>query len=272
MISFRCIYCGQKIKAPDQTSGKKGKCPRCGHTIRVMNPSTKQTDAVNKLSDEDIAAMYLDSGPQKSAGLSPAWVGRAFIPTYNRLSLFIISIPMLMLLGLSGEFREVLIKVFKEDDPRLWILAAIMFVGMFFSVLHVFTRGPRPDYQKWPMLLFAVCVNGFSAIAAGLYMLRETPRSWLWIFPLWNLINGLMLLILLRFGQITTQDISDEDVTLSQALVAGSIAVGVFLLCNYVFKFYWAVTYSVCVVYATGFSRAVQQLLCPVARQIDKLD
>jgi hypothetical protein len=179
---------------------------------------------------------------------------------------------MVLLLGANSEFRKILIEVLKVGDPIIWILVAIMFVGMFFSILHVFTKGQRPDYQKWPMLLFAVCANGLSAIAAGFYILRETPRSWLWIFPLWNVTNSFLLLAFLRVGQITMQDISDEDTTVLQAIVGGSIAVGAFLLCNYVFKFYWAITYSVCVVYATGFSRAVQQLLCPTARQIDKLD
>ena len=35
MIRFKCIYCGQRILARDDGIGKKGKCPKCRHELRV---------------------------------------------------------------------------------------------------------------------------------------------------------------------------------------------------------------------------------------------
>jgi hypothetical protein len=35
MIRFRCKHCGHRIKTPDETAGRKGKCPECHLPVRV---------------------------------------------------------------------------------------------------------------------------------------------------------------------------------------------------------------------------------------------
>src|SRR5262249_45959881 len=34
-IKFRCYFCGHKLKAATAMTGRRGKCPRCGKTVRV---------------------------------------------------------------------------------------------------------------------------------------------------------------------------------------------------------------------------------------------
>ena len=46
MIRFKCIYCGQRILAPDNGVGKKGKCPKCGHEVRVLK-TNKRTSVIS---------------------------------------------------------------------------------------------------------------------------------------------------------------------------------------------------------------------------------
>lgn len=40
MIKFRCSKCNKKIRTPDNTAGKRGKCPQCGQVMRV--PRTRE--------------------------------------------------------------------------------------------------------------------------------------------------------------------------------------------------------------------------------------
>lgn len=39
-ISFNCESCKKKIKAPDATGGKWGKCPHCGHRCYIPLPKS----------------------------------------------------------------------------------------------------------------------------------------------------------------------------------------------------------------------------------------
>ena len=32
-ISFECLQCGKKLKAPDEAAGKSSKCPGCGAKV-----------------------------------------------------------------------------------------------------------------------------------------------------------------------------------------------------------------------------------------------
>lgn len=301
MIRFRCIYCGQKVRAADDALGRKGKCPRCGHTIYIRPLGAKSANAAANLTDAEIAERYLKpvadaSKPQwvkdairfaapehQDTVRIPRWFRRAFLPSYNRLSLFLISISMLMVLVASDECRRALFRVligrvpkgmpwiFILANPMIWLLLVLL-GGAALCVCRLFTARWQSNPVKWLMLWFAVLVNVFTGIYAGQYMLRqiEDPRAYyLYIFPVWNIVNSVVLFALFRYGQVTPKDVSDEDVSILQAVMGTLIAVIVFVLCHYVFKWYWAITYSVCVVYATGFSHAIQQVLFPVERDLE---
>ena len=40
MIRFCCEQCGHRLRVPDQSAGKRGKCPKCGNNVIVPNKST----------------------------------------------------------------------------------------------------------------------------------------------------------------------------------------------------------------------------------------
>jgi hypothetical protein len=111
------------------------------------------------------------------------------------------------------------------------------------------------------MLFFAVLVNTIGGIVAGIYVLKNaTIHDWLLVFPIWNIINSVLLLLMLFFNIIDEECISDRKTTPVQ-IVLGLIAVLViFILCNYVFKLYWAITFSICIIYATSFDKALQSV------------
>ncbi len=50
-ITFSCEHCGKEIKAPDDSAGKRGKCPYCGQGNYIPDPSA---------SDEEIPLAPLD--------------------------------------------------------------------------------------------------------------------------------------------------------------------------------------------------------------------
>ena len=59
---------------------------------------------------------------------------------------------------------------------------------------------------------------------------------------------------------IDEECISDRKATPLRIFLGLIAIVAIFLVCNYVFKLYWAITFSICIVYTTSFDRALQSV------------
>jgi len=183
------------------------------------------------------------------------------IPRYDESSLFLMSLAFLLLFFTDAGLRTGSSKfLFSESDLRSYLFALCFVLGMLFSLYHVFATTRKTGLEKVVMLFFAVMVNGFSGIAAGVHMLRNCPGV-LMVFPVWNIVSGGLLLVMYRFNIIDESRIADEDAPPREVALGGLVVVAAFVLCRFVFRLYWAVTFSICVAYATHLNQAVQRLL-----------
>ena len=291
MIRFKCIYCGQRILAQDDGAGKKGECPKCRHELRVPQ-STKGRPAIN--SDKEPIFEHPVLPAQKGVAEkgkpqyqtlkhdtleSPDDITEVyeeklgfFIPTYDELSLFLMAIMLITLYLTNSVMRDETIGfAMRLDAWRLGIYLALFLVAMFLCLFHVFTPRKKTDAEKGIMLLFAVTMNAASGIVAGLY-LWEHSRGWLLIFPVWNIINSALLVLMVWFNIIDERCIADRDATAKQVIL-GLIAVFViFIFCNYIFKLHWAITFSICIIYTTSFDKAMQSVFPGLSHKQDEQD
>jgi hypothetical protein len=211
-------------------------------------------------------------GPDEQEEVLIAFYKESFgflVPTYDKLSLFLMVVTLILLCSTNIEMRDWIRRDWRQDLTYIIFNESItyriifgivpIFVVVLFSPLSKSRR--TIDFKKKVMLVFAVLTNAGTGIIAGMYLLRNTSVfNWLLIFPIWNIINSFLMLAMLRFGVIDEECISDRKATLVQ-IVLGLIAVLVILvLCNYVFKLYWAITFSICIVYTTSFDRALQNV------------
>lgn len=276
MIKFKCIYCGQRILSQDDGVGKKGKCPTCRHELRVPK-STKGRPAISIEKTEPIqhakdASAWWDPTFTKPHDLpeyqkddiaelcreKAGW----FIPVYDELTLFLMAITLIILCIANASFQEQIHKwIGRFHDGRVFVAGTILLAGMGLSIYHVFTAREKTDFEKWIMLFFAILANAGAGIISGWYVLKSNRiQDWQIVFPLWNIINGALLLLMLRFRIIDEECVSDRDATAGE-VIRGLIAIIiVFIFCNYVFKLHWAITFSICIVYATSFDRALQSV------------
>ena len=109
------------------------------------------------------------------------------------------------------------------------------------------------------MLLFAVFVSAGTGIYAGIHMLR-TSVGWLIIFPLWNIINGIILLAMLRLKMIGMDCISEHNATHAQVRLGLIATIIMFICCQYFFRLHWAITYSICIAYTTSLDKSVRSV------------
>jgi hypothetical protein len=185
-----------------------------------------------------------------------------FVPRYNTLSLFLMSIAFLLLYFINPELNAFAYRcLIEEFDPKLFPFYTLFFLfiaGITFSIFHVFMRGQQSDDEKSVMLYFAVMVNGLSGLLAGARLL-QTSHGYLSVFPLWNILNSLLLLLLYWIQQLDESAIIEGKAPPRQILVGGLTVLVVFLLCQFAFHLHWTLTFSVCVCYATNVNSFQQR-------------
>jgi disulfide bond formation protein DsbB len=192
---------------------------------------------------------------KKSIDEERSFFDSLFLPKYDELTLYAMSyICILFFLvnfqSLSWNFTEF---SFEIDSFLLIILFLILISGLFLGIFHAFTNREKTLIEKKLMLIFAALFCGFSGIWGGTYMLIESP-GWLIAFPIWNIINGWILISALKGGSITEENVSDENVSINQVILSTAIISTVFFFCYLVINLNWAATLSICLTWVTSLN------------------
>jgi hypothetical protein len=182
------------------------------------------------------------------------------VPNYDELTLFLTAATFIFLfftnITLQNDVSSFLSRL---DIWRRYIYIILFMAGMFMCLYHVFTPRKKTDVEKAIMLLFAVTINAVTGIIAGAYMIKESP-GWLLVFPIWNIANG-ALMVLMQYVNIFDVDcIADRNATARQTVLGLISVLILFIFCNFVFRLHWAITFSICIVYAASFDRALQSV------------
>ena len=186
-----------------------------------------------------------------------AWL---FIPRYNELALFLMSFAFVLLFFTHADLRAASYKPLSGNFRMRVLIALGLFVlGIMFSLYHVFTAREKTEGEKAVMLFFAAIVSGLSGVAAGLHILKEA-HGILIVFPIWNIINSALLLLLYRLEYIDESSIVDDNATAFQVISGSMVVVATLIVCRFVFKMYWAITFSICVTYASNLNGMLQSL------------
>jgi DNA-directed RNA polymerase subunit RPC12/RpoP len=283
VIKFKCIYCGQRILAKDDGAGKKGKCPKCAHILTVP-ASTKGRPAISTNKEpmpDQPKPPYVPAWehvsewrerqnrmPEEQAEALAELCKESFgflIPTYDMLSLLLMALTFILLFITNSQMR-----VFEPDankvipqtesliySAKLFMLIAIVPTFFMFRICSQ----TDADLKKQIMLFFAVMINAYSGIIAGIHVISNIADSnWLLIFPIWNIVNSLLMLSMFYMEVIDEECISDRKITLFRFCLGLIAILGIFFVCNYIFKLYWAITYSICIIYTTSFDRGLQSV------------
>ena len=214
-------------------------------------------------------------------------------PTFNNLSLFMIGLSFLLVFLFNESVRSGLYKIMREPRKAHTIIVLLLFAagGLVLSLLHVFTKRQKSKIEKYAMLCFAIVTNAVCGILASLHILGispDDPRAFsilhIWdvlnsedgpsvfyriflILPVWNILNCVFLLLSLRAGLIDERNISDEQAGRMEVLLGFIVTGCIFVLCQFLFKLYWAITFSICVIYATSFGDTLGSVFHPERMQ-----
>lgn len=174
-----------------------------------------------------------------------------FFPTPNELTAFLTAFVCLLLIFSYPEFLDFFTSDMDKLDGKttqtVIILGIAALLGFFLSFYHVFTTRPKSYFEKVLLSIFALGANGIAGVVAGFEIL---PVSWsIWaIFPIWNIVMGYSTLYQLGLDENL---ITDENVSLLEVFIASIVLLFVFFLAYFRLHLSWALTFSICMFYAS---------------------
>jgi hypothetical protein len=193
-------------------------------------------------------------------------------PKYNESALFCIAYSFLLLLifheGVFSFFPRTLFDISKEYQGFKGIvvtLAAILFyIGFFYglllSIYHIFTKKVKKEFEKFAMFTFVILaclVGGFFSATYNFL----TSEGFFKFVAFWNLLNVIVLFVLLKFKLIDENIIEDKDSNIIEALIGFVLISVIFYYAHFIKGIYWAVTFSICVLYSTNVNKFVAALI-----------
>ena len=140
MIKFKCIYCGQRIAVNDDLAGRNGKCPTCRHQLRVPKPvQTTPSNSMDIAEREKKAIEFRElMNPERDSSDDLADLVREdagwLIPVYDEMSLFLMSMTLILLYAVNEPFQEQIRKWAPIcSEIYVFIAAAIFITGIGLS-------------------------------------------------------------------------------------------------------------------------------------------
>lgn len=143
-----------------------------------------------------------------------------------------------------------------------------MAAGALFCLVNVFFAREKSEFEKTLMLFFAVLVTVGAGFSAGRPMMSG-GFGLLTLFPLWNILNGLLLLILATFGILDEDCLTGERATVRQVLLATASITLLILACHHLWHLNPLTTFSIAVAYTMSLHNIVRRLFSMQWRPAD---
>jgi len=185
----------------------------------------------------------------------------SLLPCYDELSLFVMSVSFLFIYFTNSDIQ---LQLYEHVLSAPLILAGLLLVffaaGMTLSLYHAFSKRPKTEPEKLLMLYFGIIANYAAGIAAAIHIFREAS-SWLFlILPALNIVYAVVPVLMGGATLIDDSYVRDDDVTPLELATGLAFLAVLLVVCQYYHRLYWAITFSVCVAYATGLSGLVQSV------------
>ena len=181
------------------------------------------------------------------------------LPKYTEVTLFLTSLIAFLIFITEVSLRNTIIDFFKADISIAIVLLFIL-IGFALSIYYAFTDKKIPSYHKEAMLAFMLVVNVFVGMSAMFY-LANYSHGWTYIFPAINYFNALFLGLAFKVNAINADSILDIQAKRSELLLGSAVVMIIFIYSRYVLNDYWAITFSMCLAYATTINEIINKIL-----------
>ena len=179
-------------------------------------------------------------------------IKKGIISKYNEITLYLISVTIILFFISNHSYYIKLISegILGEESESFIFCFLIILSGILLSFGNIFIKRNISKIEKKVLLIFAMLINVAIGVSAGFHIL-EKPQGLLVIFPVINIMNAYFLYILYRGGIITEKLISDKQAEKEEVIIGTIIIIIIFFISQNIFQNYWAITFSICIIYST---------------------
>lgn len=181
------------------------------------------------------------------------------LPHLTKTSLFLITITILLIIFFGGsDFQEDFhYHWLKGGNSALLVMLGVIILGMIFSVYYAFSIKLISRGNKNLILFFVLFINLFIAFIIADYAFSYSSFIFI-IFSILNIIIAYLSFIdLVRSIRYRSVSISDRQPEKVELIISSIIVICLFYISQYILDNYWAITFSICTVYAVSINRFI---------------
>lgn len=185
------------------------------------------------------------------------------LPSYDESSIFLLNFVFILLFAFNRTCRTEIFSFYRRPtggDSRGYvyaILIALMFIGgVSASIYHIFAKGEKGELAETLMKFSAMLLTGVAGLACGLYLLKN-DINWLIFSPAINVVMGVILLY--QIGFIEDVHFDQKDSSFLQIFLGLLACIGLIIYFNFYHKYYWAITFSLCVNYVINCNHFISR-------------
>ncbi len=177
---------------------------------------------------------------------------------YDELALYVIGISFVFVYLIDPMVKIDLISVLKNsDDGRIYIALPLLFLGLVYSIGHVFTESEKSEFQKSSMIYFVMTLHLFMSMFGMFYALENEEVSA--FFPLLNMIYAIII-YKIHDDYIELFTVTDRNAKWFETLIATVLTFGSIAVCYYLFNLYWIETLSISIIIGNQISEVTHKL------------
>lgn len=183
-------------------------------------------------------------------------VKAAFVPNFNELDAGMLFLLSMLTLYVDAEAREIFTSMLWSKDSDIWGVVAVAFfiIWGLKALFHNFVTWEKSKETKKSMVYFASICCGLSWVFSSFFCVREQGVTLGQIFGIFNLLQGVALLVLARFGYMDHQNLDEGDTPLPWAIMSISLIACLFFTLRNGFGWHTAEAYATCVTFVMNFS------------------
>lgn len=184
---------------------------------------------------------------------------KLFGKNYDELALYVIGISFILLYLIDplvhSDFSNF---INNSSDLRIYLAIPILIVGLFYSIVHVFTNNQKTKFQKKLMLNFVLALNLIIGMFGLFYATRNNDIS-IWL-PLFNFMYAAQVYNLLDISFIEFHNVTNNNAKWFETLLATVLTFYSVTICYYILGLHWIETMSISIVVGNQISGATHKL------------
>ncbi len=179
------------------------------------------------------------------------------IPRYTEIRLFLMSLTFLLVFATNSTIRNKYLTDIVNEDAGLVLL--VIFLGIWLSIYNAFSPKKITEFSKIFLLIYAIVINVIISAEAYNYISKNEHGLYI-IFPILNVVNAFVLCMLFKRNIMTTNSIIEKQTKYSEIIVGSILVSAIFFVSQYILGNYWAVTFSICLAYASNLNELISDI------------